>query len=182
MTGPQPVRSGPPGAGGRGGGRGPGGPPAPAPAPPVPDEDYNFEEANKHFNKAAALREAEAAVKAHPSAYKKDDFFDMVSCEALDKKAIAEGSGMGRRNMHEQRAVDIETFGGAGGVRHYRGGFGGRGGGRGSGTGGRGGGGGAGAGGYGSRTGSSGGYGNQGGGGGGSRGRGRGRGRGGGWL
>ncbi|KAF6264508.1 Scd6-like Sm domain-containing protein [Scenedesmus sp. NREL 46B-D3] len=141
---------------GRGGGRGPA--PAPAPAPPVPDEDYNFEEANKHFNKEAALREAEQSVKGHPAAYNKDDFFDMVSCEALDKAAVFDSHHQGggqpfvhRRNMHEQRAVDIETFGGLGGVRHFyhrgrgRGGRGGKGG-----YGGRqGGGGGGGYGGYG---------------------------------
>eukprot|EP00775_Hariotina_reticulata_P002566 gene2566-2868_t len=125
---------GPPGPiGGRGMGRGPVPAPAPAPAPPVPDEDYNFEEANKHFNKEAALREAQEAVKTQHSAYNKDDFFDMVSCEALDKMQSMEGpSGHHRRNMHEQRAVDIETFGGLGGMRHlHHRGRGRRGGGRG---------------------------------------------------
>jgi hypothetical protein len=81
-------------------------------------------QANKHFNKEAALREAEQAVKAHPAAYNKDDFFDMVSCEALDKKAAFDGHQGGqfvhRRNMHEQRAVDIgcvtSTTGGAAGA------------------------------------------------------------------
>eukprot|EP00878_Enallax_costatus_P027411 GHUV01029510.1.p1 GENE.GHUV01029510.1~~GHUV01029510.1.p1 ORF type:complete len:124 (-),score=43.48 GHUV01029510.1:487-858(-) len=94
-------------------------------------------QANKHFDKEAALREAEQQVKAHPTAYVKDDFFDMVSCEALEKMAAYEqGGGMGRRNLHEQRQVDIETFGGLGGVQHRhfhhrgrgrgRGGYGGR--------------------------------------------------------
>jgi hypothetical protein len=35
-------------------------------------------QANKHFNKEAALREAQEAVKTQHSAYNKDDFFDMV--------------------------------------------------------------------------------------------------------
>lgn len=118
------------------GGRGPG--PTPAPAPPVPDEDYNFEEANKHFDKEAALREAENVVKAQKAAYVKDDFFDMMSCETLDK--MGQGDGMQHRRTM-QRAVDIETFGGLGGVRHFhhrgRGrGRGGRGGGYGRGGGG----------------------------------------------
>lgn len=83
------------------------------------------------------MREAEQQVKAHPAAYNKDDFFDMVSCEALEKMAAFEhAGGAGRRNMHEQRQVDIETFGGAGAARHFhhrgrgrgrgRGGYGGR--------------------------------------------------------
>jgi protein LSM14 len=99
----------------------------------VPDEDYNFEEANKHFDKEAALREAENVVKAKQAAYNKDDFFDMMSCETLDKMGHAQApDGMhNRRSM--QRAVDIETFGGLGGVRHFhhRGRGRGRGGGRG---------------------------------------------------
>jgi uncharacterized membrane protein YgcG len=110
-------------------------------------------QANKHFNKEAALREAEQAVKAHPAAYNKDDFFDMVSCEALDKMAAFDGNQGGqfvhRRNMHEQRAVDIETFGGLGGVRHFHHRGRGRGGRGGRGYGGRQGGGGGGGGGYG---------------------------------
>lgn len=99
------------------GGRGPG--PAPAPAPPVPDEDYNFEEANKHFDKEAALREAENVVKAKQAAYVKDDFFDMMSCETLDKMGHAQGQDGPHARRSMQRAVDIETFGGLGGVRHF---------------------------------------------------------------
>jgi hypothetical protein len=66
-----------------------------------------------------------------------------VSCEALEKIQSMEGpAGQHRRNMHEQRAVDIETFGGLGGVRHlHHRGRGRRGGGRGGGGYGRGGGG-----------------------------------------
>jgi len=40
-------------------------------------------QANKHFNKEAALREAQEAVKAQHSAYNKDDFFDTVSYRRL---------------------------------------------------------------------------------------------------
>mmetsp|Transcript_38559 Transcript_38559/g.114536 ORF Transcript_38559/g.114536 Transcript_38559/m.114536 type:complete len:136 (-) Transcript_38559:2168-2575(-) len=38
--------------------------------------------------------------------YKKDDFFDMLSCDALERSE--------RKPMSEQRRVDMETFGGLG--------------------------------------------------------------------
>lgn len=84
--------------------------------------------------------------------YKKDDFFDQLSCEALDRNE--------RKPLSEQRRIDMETFGGLGAVRHN---WGGRGRGRGgyqSGTGGhhQGGGGGGYQGGSGGYQGGGGGY------------------------
>lgn len=71
----------------------------------------------------------------------KDDFFDQLSCEALEKLRIREAAekGMddGRGRFVDQRRLDIETFGGLGAVRHQA-----YGGGRGRGPPGRGGGGG----------------------------------------
>jgi hypothetical protein len=123
-------------------------------------------QANKHFDKEKIIKEAAAAVKAQPNQYKKDDFFDTIGCASLEKLAIDTGAPRYGRNMAEQRAVDIETFGGLGGVRHnwHRGRGRGRGGYRG---GGRGGGGGGGGGGYGGRGGGGGYGGGRGGGGGG---------------
>ena len=54
--------------------------------------------------------------------YKKDDFFDQLSCEALDRNE--------RKPLSEQRRIDMETFGGLGAMRHN---YGGRGRGRGGG-------------------------------------------------
>ena len=51
--GPQPGRGGPPGAGG---GRGRGRAPPRAPPVSVPNEDFDFEEMMKKFNKQAALK------------------------------------------------------------------------------------------------------------------------------
>ena len=154
-------------------------------------------QANKHFDKEKAIQEAAQAVKATPNSYNKDDFFDMIGCESLEKLSIEAGERRMGRSMHEQRMTDIETFGGVGGVRHNhwhhrgrgrgRGGYGGRGGGGGGRGYGGGGGGGYGGGGYGGgRGGGGGGYqggrgmGGYGGMGGGGGGRGRGRGGGGG--
>ncbi len=129
----------------------------------MPDEDYDFEGALKKFDKDKVAEEAAAAIKAKPSAYTKDDFFDSMSCEALERLGLGDNSGSGPppsmgagggrshigRSMAEQRRVDIETFGGLGGMRHHyhhRGGRGGRG--RSGGGGGYRGGGGSGRGGY----------------------------------
>lgn len=62
-------------------------------------------QANKHFDKEAALREAENVVKAQKAAYVKDDFFDMMSCETLDK--MGQGDTMQhRRTMQVCVAVE----------------------------------------------------------------------------
>lgn len=152
-------------------------------------------QANKKLDKKEIEAEAQEAIKAQV-VYKKDDFFDMMSCEALDKMVHQGESDRqqhhhhpgGRLTMAEQRRVDIETFGGVGGVRQWhhggrgrgRGHHGGRGGGRGGygggpGRGGYGGGRGYHGGGGGAGGGNPGGRGNAGpprGGGGGGRGRG----------
>lgn len=57
-------------------------------------------QANKHFDKEAALREAENVVKAKQTAYVKDDFFDMMSCETLDKMGQGEGP-------HHRRSMQV---------------------------------------------------------------------------
>lgn len=62
-------------------------------------------QANKHFDKEAALREAENVVKAQKAAYNKDDFFDMMSCETLDKMGQGGDSMQQRRTMQVSSAV-----------------------------------------------------------------------------
>lgn len=51
--------------------------------------------------------------------YEKDDFFDQLSCEALERLTIgsnsaAPGKPPPRARFAEQRKLDIETFGGTG--------------------------------------------------------------------
>ncbi|KAI3424368.1 hypothetical protein D9Q98_009921 [Chlorella vulgaris] len=145
------------GGGGGGGGRGAGQQQRPqqARAPPVevPKEEFNFEEALKKFNKGALEREAEeehVPVAAAQGTYKKDDFFDQLSCDTLERTAqnVAAASGERedwRTKMQAQRKVDMETFGGmARAAGSYRGrgrgrgrGYYGSGGGRGRGRGGQ---------------------------------------------
>eukprot|EP01025_Chloroclados_australasicus_P026050 TRINITY_DN2589_c0_g2_i2.p1 TRINITY_DN2589_c0_g2~~TRINITY_DN2589_c0_g2_i2.p1 ORF type:complete len:388 (+),score=66.52 TRINITY_DN2589_c0_g2_i2:1084-2247(+) len=112
---------------------------------PVPKEDFDFQQALDKFNKDEIKKEmGDQSVKEMDQVYKKDDFFDEISCEALEKQAAEQAGGMNedvRRKMQEQRKLDMETFGGVGGARYGRGrGRGrGRGGGRGTYGGGRGG-------------------------------------------
>ena len=56
--------------------------------------------------------------------YEKDDFFDQLSCEALERLSLGGGGGGAgpgqpgklppRTRFAEQRKLDIETFGGTG--------------------------------------------------------------------
>eukprot|EP00798_Chlamydomonas_sp_ICE-L_P003356 gene3356-13386_t len=136
--------------------QGPPGQPRPAApsAMPVPQEDFDFDLALKKFNKDDIAKEQaselalnasggdnflnhiscrELATKPAPMASGGDDFFDAISCEALESGGRTDW----RHRMAAQRNVDMETFGGLGGVRqhhsiNYRGrGSGGGGGGRG---------------------------------------------------
>eukprot|EP00200_Dunaliella_tertiolecta_P005535 CAMPEP_0202346162 /NCGR_PEP_ID=MMETSP1126-20121109/5074_1 /ASSEMBLY_ACC=CAM_ASM_000457 /TAXON_ID=3047 /ORGANISM="Dunaliella tertiolecta, Strain CCMP1320" /LENGTH=387 /DNA_ID=CAMNT_0048937537 /DNA_START=67 /DNA_END=1230 /DNA_ORIENTATION=- len=137
-------------AGGRDGGRftgrnsgvpqGPPGQPrlpttGPPPPMPVPKEDFDFTAALEKFNKEEISKEVEISTR--EQVYQKDDFFDCLSCEALERSNMGDQRGDWRQKLSEQKRLDMETFGGLGGVRHHS--FGrGRGGGRG-GMGGRGG-------------------------------------------
>lgn len=104
------------------------------------DGEFDFEAALSSFNKTEVLAtvagddQAKTATK-----YKKDDFFDSLSCELVDR---AEGRSA-RLNPADERALNQDTFGAValqpssfrrGGGGGYRGG--GRGGGRGRGRGG----------------------------------------------
>ena len=79
----------------------------------VPTEDFNFEAAFQKFSKEAMAQQAMAQPVA---TYVKDDFFDSMSCEALERQAMAQQS-QGRSRFHEQRKLDMDTFGAAGGAR-----------------------------------------------------------------
>ncbi|DBA73512.1 hypothetical protein WJX77_003980 [Trebouxia sp. C0004] len=125
--GPQPGRG---GASGAGGGRGRGRAPPRAPPVTVPNEDFDFEEMMKKFNKQAALQEAESKPEQPKAAEKptfEDDFFDSISSDATERLAREDGRG----RFAEQRKIDMETFGGAGMARRHQGGRGGYRGGRG---------------------------------------------------
>ncbi|KAL3134648.1 hypothetical protein ABBQ32_007657 [Trebouxia sp. C0010 RCD-2024] len=125
---PQPGRGGG-GAGAPGGGRGRGRAPPRAPPVTVPNEDFDFEEMMKKFNKQSQLKEGEAQPQ-QPKAPEKpafeDDFFDSISSDATERLAREDGRG----RFAEQRKIDMETFGGAGMARRHQGGRGGHRGGR----------------------------------------------------
>lgn len=141
-------RGGSGGGGARGGGRGGTGGrslhsrtivQAPPPTVSIPPEEFDFEAALKLFDKSQLKKEGEEPAITNlntKTAYKKDDFFDELSCEALEKLRISgDGATNGqdaRNRAAARRRTDVETFGGA--AR----GHGGRGRGRGRGHGGRG--------------------------------------------
>ncbi|ONK70929.1 uncharacterized protein A4U43_C04F2970 [Asparagus officinalis] len=109
-------------------------------------EDFDFTAMNEKFNKdevwgdlcknKGQLRDAEGDIEEdadivdedgyEPSKsdskpiYVKDDFFDTLSCNALDR-----GSSNGRPRFSEQLKIDAETFGNFSRYRHVRGGGGG---------------------------------------------------------
>lgn len=101
----------------------------------------------KHGLGFGLMQEIAEAVKPKGS-YSRDDFFDAISCETLERlnindvavpaaaPVVSAGRGDGRQRAADARRLDMETFGGLGGLRHnYN--YGGRGRGRG-GRGGRG--------------------------------------------
>ena len=53
------------------------------------------------------------------SKYAKDEFFDMMSCEALEKLSLGGNTLEPRKSFQEQRKLDMETFGGL--ARDFRG-------------------------------------------------------------
>ncbi|KAI9359304.1 Scd6-like Sm domain-containing protein [Zopfochytrium polystomum] len=130
QQGPRPPRN-PSQRGGRGSYRGRGG--GPRRGIPVPASDYDFESANAKFDKSAVASSDAAETPAEPQEfYNKKNFFDDISCEAKDR---ANGE---RRNLrhHEERKLNLETFGQAsidGNRSGYRRGGGGGGRGRGGG-------------------------------------------------
>ncbi|KAK2076982.1 hypothetical protein QBZ16_005210 [Prototheca wickerhamii] len=83
-------------------------------------EDFDIQAALLQFQKAG-LEDSAAAPLVVEKAYNKDDFFDELSCDALEKSAAAGAQGLpkpdGRSRAAAQRKVDVETFGRAGHVR-----------------------------------------------------------------
>lgn len=82
----------------------------------VPDEDFDFSENLAKFNKSELTSKAEDSEQAEGSEgatkYAKDDFFDMMSCEALEKLSLGGNTLEPRKSFQEQRKLDMETFGG----------------------------------------------------------------------
>ena len=107
-------------------------------------EDFDFQSSSTKFDKTnvdVPTDKRTTKIEPNVGGYTKDDFFDSISCDALDKQA---GTNQRLRGAAE-RSLNTETFGAAslghsrrGGRRFYRGsgrGTGGRGEGRGGGSG-----------------------------------------------
>mmetsp|Transcript_10780 Transcript_10780/g.19661 ORF Transcript_10780/g.19661 Transcript_10780/m.19661 type:complete len:368 (-) Transcript_10780:154-1257(-) len=86
----------------------------------VPPVDFDFEEHNAKFKKDDLAQKVKNESKA---AYNKTDFFDLISCEALEKTAV-NSAEQARCRMADMRRLDLETFGVA---MNYRPQYGGRG-------------------------------------------------------
>jgi protein LSM14 len=120
----------------------------------IPTTDFDFESANKKFNKEDVAKEVQVGspeptsqngaeiveasnggddIVIPPAAYNKaSSFFDNISSELKDREEKRQYGGVEFR--HEERRKNVETFG-QGSIDGYRGGFRGRGRGRGRGQG-----------------------------------------------
>mmetsp|Transcript_8765 Transcript_8765/g.15884 ORF Transcript_8765/g.15884 Transcript_8765/m.15884 type:complete len:286 (+) Transcript_8765:136-993(+) len=101
----------------------------------TPDGDFDIQSNLANFEKED---EESSDEEQEPVAYAKDDFFDSISCDAIDKRDGVDN----RLRGAQERSLNTETFGAASLNSQRRRRYGGRGGGRGRGRGGRGGGGG----------------------------------------
>lgn len=117
--------------------------------PEAPDEEFDFQSKLEEFEKEGDENEddndnddyddeaGDGAPESghHPTAYEKDDFFDSISCDAIDRERGLDNRLRGANERH----LNTETFGAVAlnSQRRRRGGGGGRGsGGRGGGSGG----------------------------------------------
>jgi len=94
--------------------------------PELPKEEFNMQEALKSFNKEEEKLKL-AAAQTTSVVYVKDDFFDNMSSDIVDRM---EGKSTNLRR-NEERALNVDTFGATGLQSGYRYRGGGRGGGRG---------------------------------------------------
>jgi protein LSM14 len=120
------------------GGRGPRGAPQGNRKIEIPKSDYDFEEANKKFNKTDLIKEAIASgspvgeegpadvaqddpiegierknsIPASNKAYNKStSFFDNISSEARDREEHTDGRAVARQNRAEEFKKNVDTFG-----------------------------------------------------------------------
>uniref|UniRef100_A0A7S1I4J9 Uncharacterized protein n=1 Tax=Eutreptiella gymnastica TaxID=73025 RepID=A0A7S1I4J9_9EUGL len=79
--------------------------------------EFDFEAGNKQLDMQAVAQEVQEdvpeskAAGAPAAGYKKDSFFDEISCESLDRKNGVSRPQYTREMRDAQRAVDLETFG-----------------------------------------------------------------------
>lgn len=83
--------------------------------PELPREEFNMQEALKNFNKEAEKAKLAAAQTANV-VYDKDDFFDNMSSDVVDRM---QGKSTGIRR-DEERALNVDTFGATGLQSGYR--------------------------------------------------------------
>lgn len=91
----------------------------------IPTTEFDFQQSLKNFDKDKIAQDLSGKnIKSGEEVYKKDDFFDSLSCEALEKQ-----TGGGRTRYERRRQPNSATFGydGRGGRAGGRGGRGGRG-------------------------------------------------------
>jgi len=83
--------------------------PAPPPEPlAIPTEEFDFQQQLEKFDKDKIVEEVKAQLEGK-TVYQKDDFFDSLSCDALEQ---SNGTDRHQR-MARQRRTDVATFGSA---------------------------------------------------------------------
>jgi protein LSM14 len=89
-----------------GGGRGRGHHPPPPEPLAIPTEEFDFQQQLEKFDKDKIVEEVKAQLEGK-TVYQKDDFFDSLSCDALEQQ-----NGTDRhQRMARQRRTDVATFG-----------------------------------------------------------------------
>eukprot|EP00007_Cunea_sp_BSH-02190019_P002327 CAMPEP_0174230916 /NCGR_PEP_ID=MMETSP0417-20130205/1550_1 /TAXON_ID=242541 /ORGANISM="Mayorella sp, Strain BSH-02190019" /LENGTH=499 /DNA_ID=CAMNT_0015308685 /DNA_START=147 /DNA_END=1646 /DNA_ORIENTATION=+ len=82
--------------------------------PAQPVGEFDFEKSNALFNKEEFFKtavQADGAEEDIPPSYQKDDFFDSLSCEALDRQRQLESGQSSRPSNQELNARDMAAFG-----------------------------------------------------------------------
>lgn len=100
----------------------------------IPNEEFDFQQSLTKFDKDKIAAEAKKQILSSDEVYNKDDFFDSLSCEALERQNNANADRRSNGARAKQRRTDVATFGyqpgggrGRGSGRGTRGGRGGRG-------------------------------------------------------
>jgi len=83
--------------------------------PELSKEEFNMQDALKNFNKEAEKAKL-AAAQAATVVYDKDDFFDNMSSDIVDRM---QGKSTSLRR-DEERALNVDTFGSTGLQNNYR--------------------------------------------------------------
>jgi protein LSM14 len=77
----------------------------------IPNEEFDFQQSLTKFDKDKIAAEAKKQIPSREEVYNKDDFFDSLSCEALERQNNANADRRSNGMRAKQRRTDVATFG-----------------------------------------------------------------------